>query len=107
MCFFIGAFTVFRHITASGIQDLCITRATLFIGIIKRNTGKILITVNFVPMFKAEKFDAEKWVSILKSAGAKYIMPVGEHHDGYKMYDSDLSQWTSVKQAPHCDIWEN
>lgn len=55
-------------------------------------------------MFKAEKFDAEKWVSILKSAGAKYIMPVGEHHDGYKMYDSDLSQWTSVKQAPHCDI---
>ena len=31
-------------------------------------------------------------------------MPVGEHHDGYKMYDSDLSQWTSVKQAPHCDI---
>lgn len=31
-------------------------------------------------------------------------MPVGEHHDGYKMYDSDLSQWTSVKQAPHCDF---
>lgn len=39
------AFTVFRHITASGIQGLCITRATLFIGIIKRNTARILITV--------------------------------------------------------------
>ena len=70
----------------------------------KKKYGKDFNYRDFVPMFKAEKFDAEKWVSILKSAGAKYIMPVGEHHDGYKMYDSDLSQWTSVKQAPHCDI---
>ena len=70
----------------------------------KKKYGKDFNCRDFVPMFKAENFDAEKWVGILKSAGAKYIMPVGEHHDGYKMYDSDLSQWTSVKQAPHCDF---
>ena len=70
----------------------------------KKKYGKNFNYRDFVPMFKAENFDAEKWVSILKNAGAKYIMPVGEHHDGYKMYDSDLSQWTSVKQAAHCDF---
>lgn len=38
-------FTAFRHITVSGIQDLCIIRVTLFIGTIRRNTARILITV--------------------------------------------------------------
>lgn len=45
VCFFTGVFTVFRHITTSGIPDLCITREILFIGIIKRNTARISITV--------------------------------------------------------------
>lgn len=31
-------------------------------------------------------------------------MPVGEHHDGYKMYDSNLSRWTTVKQAMKRDV---
>lgn len=33
---------------------------------------------DFIPLFKAEKFDAHEWVSIFKAAGAKYIVPVAE-----------------------------
>ena len=33
---------------------------------------------DFIPMFKAENFDASRWVSTFKDAGIKYVMPVWE-----------------------------
>ena len=59
---------------------------------------------DFIPMFKAEKFDAKEWVSIFKAAGAKYVVPVAEHHDGFSMYNSDRNPWNSVKMGPKKDI---
>jgi alpha-L-fucosidase len=59
---------------------------------------------DFVPMFKAEHFDAAAWASLFKEAGAKYVIPVAEHHDGFAMYDSDLSDWTAAKMGPHRDV---
>ncbi|MDE6766883.1 MAG: alpha-L-fucosidase, partial [Eubacterium sp.] len=48
---------------------------------------------NFIDMFKPEKFNADEWIELFKKSGAKYIMPVGEHHDGIKMYASELNRW--------------
>lgn len=59
---------------------------------------------DFVPMFKAEKFDPVAWARLFKEAGAKYVVPVFEHHDGFAMYDSGLSDWTAVKMGPHRDL---
>lgn len=59
---------------------------------------------DFIPMFKAEKFDADEWVKLFKKAGAKYIIPVAEHHDGFAMYDSKLNPWNSVKMGLKKDI---
>ncbi len=59
---------------------------------------------DFIPMFTADKFDADEWVQLFKEAGAKFIMPVAEHHDGFAMYDSDLSDWTAVKMGPKRDV---
>jgi alpha-L-fucosidase len=59
---------------------------------------------DFIPMFKAEKFDADEWVDIFEKAGAKYVVPVAEHHDGFAMYDSKVNPWNSVKMGPHKDI---
>jgi len=58
---------------------------------------------DFLPMFKAEHFDAAAWAQLFKKAGAKYVVPVAEHHDGFAMYDSDLSDWTVAKMGPHRD----
>lgn len=33
---------------------------------------------------------AGQWADLFKAAGAKYVMPVGIHHDGYALYDSDV-----------------
>jgi alpha-L-fucosidase len=59
---------------------------------------------DFIPSFKAEKFNADEWVAIFKSAGAKYVVPVAEHHDGFSMYGSDRNKWNSVKMGPKKDI---
>jgi len=58
---------------------------------------------DFIPMFKAEHFDPAAWAELFKRAGAKYVIPVAEHHDGFAMYDSGLSDWTVVKMGPHRD----
>ena len=54
---------------------------------------------DFIPMFKAEHFDPAAWAELFKKAGAKYVVPVAEHHDGFAMYDSGLSDWTVVKDG--------
>jgi alpha-L-fucosidase len=58
---------------------------------------------DFIPMFKAEHFDPAAWAELFKKSGAKYVVPVAEHHDGFAMYDSGLSDWTVVKMGPHRD----
>jgi alpha-L-fucosidase len=58
----------------------------------------------FVPLFKADGFDPAKWARLFKESGAKYVVPVFEHHDGFAMYDSSLSDWTAAKMGPHRDL---
>jgi alpha-L-fucosidase len=60
---------------------------------------------DFIPRFKAEKFDPDAWARLFKDAGAKYVVPVFEHHDGFAMYDCGLSDWTAVKMGPRRDLW--
>lgn len=59
---------------------------------------------DFIPMFKAEKFDPVKWVTLFKKAGAKYVVPVAEHHDGFAMYKTALSKWNASEMGPKRDV---
>ncbi len=59
---------------------------------------------DFIPMFKGEKFDPARWADLFKKAGAKYVMPVAEHHDGFAMYECSFSRWTAVKMGPKRDV---
>ncbi|MEM6688605.1 MAG: alpha-L-fucosidase [Planctomycetota bacterium] len=58
----------------------------------------------FVPGFTAEEFDADQWCDLFVQSGARFVGPVAEHHDGYAMWDSQLTPWTSVKTGPKRDI---
>lgn len=59
---------------------------------------------DFIPMFKAEKFSAEKWIALFKKSGAKYVVPVAEHHDGFAMYNSAINKWNAVEMGPKRDV---
>ena len=59
---------------------------------------------DFIPQFKAEKYDPDAWAELFRRSGAKYIVPVAEHHDGFAMYDCTVSDWTAVKMGPHRDL---
>ena len=59
---------------------------------------------DFIPMFKAEKFDPDAWAELFKKAGAKFAGPVAEHADGFAMWDSDLTEWDAADKGPKKDI---
>lgn len=59
---------------------------------------------DFIPMFRAERFDPNTWVQLFKAAGAGYVFPVAEHHDGFQMYESQLSDWNAVQMGPMRDV---
>ena len=59
---------------------------------------------DFIPQFKAEKFDPKEWAELFKEAGAKFVVPVAEHHDGFQMYASDLCRWNAAEMGPKRDI---
>jgi alpha-L-fucosidase len=59
---------------------------------------------DFIPMFRMEKFDPRHWAELFRKAGARFVTPVAEHHDGFALYDSDLTEWDAVKMGPKRDI---
>jgi alpha-L-fucosidase len=59
---------------------------------------------DFIPMFRGEHFDAARWISLFKTAGARFVVPVAEHHDGFQMYRSALSHWNAYEMGPKRDV---
>ncbi|MEM6641412.1 MAG: alpha-L-fucosidase [Bacteroidota bacterium] len=61
---------------------------------------------DLIPMWTMENFDAEDWVSLFKEAGAQYVIPVAEHHDGYAIYESSITPYNSVAMGPKRDVFK-
>jgi len=59
---------------------------------------------DFVPMFRAESFDADEWVDLFVRAGAKFTGPVAEHADGFSMWDSEVNSWNAADRGPNIDV---
>jgi len=59
---------------------------------------------DFIPRFTASKFDANAWAKLFHDSGAKFVVPVGEHHDGFPMYNSDLTEYSAAKMGPRRDV---
>ena len=55
--------------------------------------------------FKPPKeFNVESWVKLAKEAGMKYMVLTTRHHDGFCLFDSKVSDFTSVKTAAKRDF---
>ncbi len=54
--------------------------------------------------FNPSKFDAKAWADLAAEAGMKYMVLTTRHHDGFCLYDSKVSDFTSVRTAAGRDF---
>jgi alpha-L-fucosidase len=59
---------------------------------------------DFIPMFKGERFDPAAWAELFCAAGARFVMPVSEHHDGFAMYKTAFNPWNAADMGPCRDV---
>ena len=76
----------------------------------ERMYGKEFPYFDFAPRFRAEFFDADQWAQTLQRSGAKYVVLVSKHHDGFALWPSreaDASwgrPWNAVVAGPRRDL---
>jgi alpha-L-fucosidase len=50
------------------------------------------------------QYDPARWAAIARKAGMKYAVLTTRHHDGYCLWDSRVTDYTSARQAPGRDF---
>ena len=60
---------------------------------------------DFAPLFKAELWNPDEWAELFEKSGAKYVLLVSKHHDGYCLWPSQYApNWNTIDVGPHRDI---
>lgn len=59
---------------------------------------------DFIPQFKADKYDPDHWATLFRQAGARFVVPVAEHHDGFPLYDCSFTDWNAAQMGPRRDL---
>ncbi|WP_205164588.1 MULTISPECIES: alpha-L-fucosidase [Arenibacter] len=54
----------------------------------------------FPKMFDPQLFNADDWVKMAKDAGMKYIVITSKHHDGFCLWDSEVTDYDIMDTAP-------
>jgi alpha-L-fucosidase len=59
---------------------------------------------DFIPLFKGERFNADEWAELFQKGGARFAGPVAEHHDGFAMWDSEITPFNAKDMGPGRDV---
>lgn len=71
----------------------------------KKYFGETSTYDDFIPMFKAEFFDPDRWADLFKKSGAGYVVLTSKHHDGYCLWPSAESKGrNAVQTGPKKDL---
>jgi alpha-L-fucosidase len=75
------------------------------IQFMQKNYAPDFTYADFGPQFTAEFYDANQWAQLFADAGAKYIVFVSKHHEGFTNWPSKYSfNWNSQDVGPNRDI---
>jgi alpha-L-fucosidase len=70
-----------------------------------RNTyGEQFVYDQFIPQWKAERYDPDSWVRLFEQAGAEYFVLTSKHHDGFSLFPSAVTDRHSVAMGPRRDL---
>lgn len=50
---------------------------------------------DFIPQFRAERYDPSGWAELFSAAGARYFVLTSKHHDGFALFPSAVSSRTA------------
>ena len=59
---------------------------------------------DFIPMFKAEKFDPPAWGKLFQDAGARYVVLTAKHGDEYALWPTRFTHRNSMETGPRRDL---
>ena len=59
---------------------------------------------DLIPLFKAEKWDPDRWAKIFKDAGADFAGVAVEHCDGFAMWDTEFDKYNVMDMGPRRDV---
>ena len=54
----------------------------------------------FSRQFNPTEYDADRWVKLARDAGMKYIVITSKHHDGFALWDSEVSEYDVMDFSP-------
>jgi alpha-L-fucosidase len=60
---------------------------------------------DFIPQLTMNGFDPRDMVALFRRAGAQFVVPVAEHHDGFAMYDEPRTRWKAPSMGPRRDVY--
>ncbi|XP_012940107.1 alpha-L-fucosidase [Aplysia californica] len=76
-----------------------------YVEFMKMNYRPDFTYADFGPMFRAEFYNPGQWADIFKAAGAKYIVLVTKHHEGFTNWPSKYSfNWNAGDLGPNRDL---
>lgn len=70
----------------------------------KKTYGENFHYHDFIPKWKANKFNAKQWLDLFEDSGFKLIGSMAEHHDGFSLWNSKVNPWNSAKMGPKTDF---
>lgn len=59
---------------------------------------------DFIPRFRAERFDPDAWVRLFAAAGARYFVLTTKHHDGFSLWCTSTTQRNACEMGPRRDL---
>jgi alpha-L-fucosidase len=68
------------------------------------NWGPDFAYDDFIPMFKAEKFDPQAWAKLFQAAGARYVVLTAKHGDEFAMWPTRHTPRNAGDMGPKRDI---
>lgn len=55
----------------------------------------------FARQFNPVKYDPDAWAALAHEAGMRYIVITSKHHDGFALFDSQVTDWDIVDATPY------
>lgn len=59
---------------------------------------------DFIPRFRAERFDPDAWIRLFTEAGAGYFVLTSKHHDGFSLWCTETTDRDACAMGPRRDL---